>query len=53
MFYGYYRFSPKHGIGWQYFKIRRTGTLFDAQGELGDLTIDGRATMTDRSAFSY
>ncbi len=19
MFYGYYRFSPKHGIGWQYF----------------------------------
>ncbi len=53
MFYGYYRFAPKHGIGWQYFRINRTGTLFDARGELGDLTIDGRATLTDRSAFSY
>jgi len=52
-FYGYYRFADKHGIGWQYFKLKREGTLVDDQVNLGDLTFTGRATLTDRSTFSF
>ena len=53
LLYGYYRFGQKHGIGWQYFRVKREGLLFDERINLGDLTINGRATLTDKSDFSF
>ena len=53
MFYGYYRFADKHGMGWQYFSLKREGTLVDDQANLGDLTFTGRATVSDESSFAF
>lgn len=51
--FGRYRFSEKHAIGFSTFRVRRENRLLDGQATLGDYTITGRATLTDRTNFYY
>ena len=61
IFYGYYRFNKRHGIGFNYFRVKRVATLFKLNEskdfDLGDLTITAGAnaevTLTDKSHFFY
>jgi hypothetical protein len=53
MIYGYWRASEKHGIGFSFFKIDREATLFAVDENLGDLTLTGKATLSDKTRFYY
>jgi len=49
--YGYWRPSPKHGFGFGYFSVRRDSELIAIDRNFDDLTLDGRATLTDDTRF--
>ena len=49
--YGYWRPTPKHGLGFGYFSIRRESELIVIDRNFDELTLDGRATLTDDTRF--
>jgi hypothetical protein len=49
--YGYWRPSPKHGLGFGYFSVRRDSELIAIDRNFDDLRLDGRATLTDDTSF--
>jgi hypothetical protein len=51
--YGYWRIARKHGLGFSYFRVKRESTFFDDQLNLGDITVSGRASLTDESSFMF
>ena len=51
--YGYWRPSVKHGFGFSSFRINREATLLAFNENLGDLTVTGKVTLTDKSRFYY
>lgn len=51
LIYGYWRPSQKHGLGFGYFSIRRESELVAIDRNFGDLSLDGRATLTDDTRF--
>ena len=61
VFYGHYRFNKRHGISFNYFRVKRVATLLQVNESkdfnLGDLTITAGAnaevTLTDKSHFYY
>lgn len=51
LIYGYWRPSSKHGLGFGYFSVRRDSELVAIDRNFGDLSLDGRATLTDDTRF--
>ncbi len=51
VFYGTYRFSPKHAIGFSYFKVRRESSILDFDDTVDDAHIVGQATFSDDTQF--
>jgi hypothetical protein len=51
LIYGYWRPSSKHGLGFGYFSVRRDSELVAIDRNFGDLSLDGRATLTDETRF--
>ena len=51
--YGAARLNRKHGLGFHAFRINRVGDRINVDGEFGDLSIDGKVTLSDRSSFSH
>ena len=49
--YGYWRPSPKHGLGFGYFSVRRDSELIAIDRNFDDLRLDGRATLSDDTSF--
>ena len=51
VFYGGYRFSQKHGIGFSYFQVKRESSVFDFDETLDDVRIAGQAIFSDDTRF--
>lgn len=51
LIYGYWRPSSKHGLGFGYFSIYRDSELIAIDRNFGDLSLAGRATLTDDTSF--
>ena len=51
VFYGGYRFSRKHGIGFSYFQVKRESSLFDIDETLGEVYINGQIMFSDDTRF--
>ena len=51
LIYGYWRPSSKHGLGFGYFSIYRDSELIAIDRNFGDLSLVGRATLTDGTSF--
>lgn len=51
LIYGYWRPSQKHGLGFGYFSISRESELIVIDRNFDELTLDGRATLTDDTRF--
>ena len=51
LIYGYWRPSSKHGLGFGYFSIYRDSELIAIDRNFGDLSLVGRATLTDDTRF--
>ena len=51
VFYGGYRFSRKHGIGFSYFQVRRDSGVIDLDETLEDVHITGQASFSDDTRF--
>lgn len=51
LIYGFYRPSPKHGIGFGYFSVFRDSELVAIDRNFGDLSVDGRAALEDDTRF--
>jgi hypothetical protein len=51
LIYGYWRPSPKHGLGFGYFSVRRDSELIAIDRNFDDLNLNGRATLTDDTRF--
>jgi hypothetical protein len=49
--YGYWRPSSKHGLGFGYFSVYRDSEVIAVDRNFGDLSLDGRATLTDDTSF--
>jgi hypothetical protein len=49
--YGQYRFSQKHAIGFNYFKVKRESHLFDLNKKFGDVHIKGNSVIRDETYF--
>jgi hypothetical protein len=49
--YGYWQPSPKHGLGFGFFSVRRDSELIAIDRSFDDLRLDGRATLTDDTRF--
>jgi len=49
--YGQYRFTKKHAIGFNYFKVKRELALFDFDEDLQDVHIRGTALFKDETYF--
>lgn len=49
--YGQYRFTNKHAIGFNYFKVKRESALFNFDEDLGDVHIKGSALFRDETYF--
>ena len=49
--YGFWRPSPKHGLGFAYFSVRRDSELIEIDRNFGDLSVDGRASLRDDTRF--
>jgi len=49
--YGYWRPSPKHGLGFGYFSVRRDSELIAIDRNFDDLSLNGRATLSDDTRF--
>jgi len=50
---GIYRINKKHAITFSYTQIDREATLVDATLDIGNVTMDGRATLSDKTRFYY
>jgi len=51
LMYGYWRPSPKHGLGFAYFSVHRDSELVAIDENFGDLSVDGRASLDDDTRF--
>jgi hypothetical protein len=51
LMYGYWRPSPKHGLGFGYFSVHRESELIAIDRNFGDLSVDGRASLDDDTRF--
>jgi hypothetical protein len=51
LIYGFWRPSQKHGLGFGYFSVRRESELIAIDRNFDDLTLNGRATITDDTRF--
>ena len=51
VFYGGYRFSPKHAIGFSYFQVQRESSIFNFDETLDDIHITGQAIFSDDTRF--
>jgi len=51
LIYGFWRPTPKHGLGFAYFSVRRESELVAIDRNFGDLSLEGRATLTDDTRF--
>ena len=51
VFYGAYRFSQKHGIGFSYFQVKRESSLFNIDETIDDVHIMGQAMFSDDTRF--
>lgn len=51
VFYGAYRFSQKHGIGFSYFQVKRESSVYEIDETLDDVRITGQATFSDATRF--
>ena len=49
--YGYWRPSQKHGLGFAYFSVHRDSELIGIDRNLGDLSVEGRASLNDDTRF--
>ncbi len=49
--YGLYEFHQKHYLGFAYFRISRESTLLDGEFQSGDVTVNGKASLVDRTQF--
>ena len=49
--YGFWRPSPKHGLGFGYFSVRRNSELIAIDRNFDALNLDGRATLADDTRF--
>lgn len=49
--YGFWRPSPKHGVGFGYFSVQRDSELIAIDRNFGDLSVDGRASLRDDTRF--
>lgn len=50
-FYGAYNITPKHGIGFSFFRVSRESVLIDFDETVGDVTVLGKATIADNTHF--
>jgi hypothetical protein len=50
-FYGAYSITPKHGIGFSFFRVNRESVLIDFDETVGDVTVLGKATIADNTHF--
>jgi len=51
VFYGGYKFSKEHAIGFSYFQVRRESSIFNIDETLDDVTIVGDASFNDDTRF--
>ena len=51
VFYGQYRFSAKHALGFSYFQVGRESSLVNIDETLGDIEILGTAKFSDDTRF--
>ncbi len=51
LIYGFWRPSPKHGLGFSYFSVFRESELVAIDRRFGDLSVDGRAVLEDDTRF--
>lgn len=51
LIYGFWRPSPKHGLGFAYFSVRRDSELVAIDRNFGDLSVEGRASLQDDTRF--
>ena len=51
LIYGFWRPSPRHGLGFAYFSVQRDSELIAIDENLGDLSVDGRASLDDDTRF--
>ena len=51
LMYGFWRPSPKHGLGFAYFSVQRDSELVGIDQNLGDLSVEGRASLNDDTRF--
>jgi hypothetical protein len=51
LIYGYWRPSAKHGLGFGYFSVRRESELIVIDRNFDELTVDGRAALSDDTRF--
>ena len=51
LIYGFWRPSPKHGLGFAYFSVRRESELIAIDRRFRDLSVDGRASLEDDTRF--
>ena len=51
LIYGYWRPSQKHGLGFGYFSVRRESELIVIDRNFDELTVDGRAALSDDTRF--
>ena len=51
LYYGMYRISTKHAIGFNYFQVRRESSLINFDKTLNDVTIDGQVMFSDVTRF--
>ena len=49
--YGFWRPSPKHGLGFGYFSVRRDSEIISINRNFSDLSVDGRASLEDDTRF--
>ena len=51
LIYGFWRPSPKHGLGFAYFSVFRDSELIGIDRNFGDLSLEGRAALEDDTRF--
>lgn len=51
--FGRYRFSRRHSMGFSFWSLNRSNTLFSGDIDIGDVSLSGSAELSDRSNFYY
>jgi hypothetical protein len=52
-FFGRYRFSRRHSIGFSYWSLKRSNTFISPEIGVGDFEVSGSVEISDRSQFYY